>query len=152
MSEWLRFRRREGREPADRDFTDARSVERAARQRELDPELRRRVKLRRRALVLGLSAACLAGSLVAFVGKGGYLDMVRLRSEIAGLQADVQRRQAAVRELEREVTRLENDPMARERVAREQLGLVLPGELDFLLPREETLGWDAPARTAPPQP
>ena len=152
MNEWLRFRRPEGRDPADRDFSDARSVERAARQRELDPELRRRVKLRRRALVLGLSAACVAGSLVAFVGKGGYHDMLRLRSEIEELQADVLERQTTIERLEREVAGLEHDPMARERVAREQLGLVLPGEVDFLLPRERTLPWEAPTGAVRRQP
>ena len=152
MSDWLRFRRREGREPADRDFTDARAVERAGRRRELDPEQRRRLKLRRRALVLGLSAACLAGSLAAFVGKGGYLDMVRLRNEIADLEADVDQRQAAIRQLEREVVLLERDPMARERLAREQLGLVRPGEVDFLLPREERSPWELPTGTVPKQP
>jgi cell division protein FtsB len=152
VSEWLRFRRREGRDPADGDFTDARLVERAARRRELDPELRRRSKLRLRALALGLFAICMAGSLAAVVGKGGYVDMQRLRGEIAELQADVEGRQTAVRKLQREVLLLESDPMARERVAREQLGLVRPGEIDFLLPREESSLWDAPAGTAPWQP
>jgi len=152
VSEWLRFRRRDGQEPGEHDFTDARSVERAARRRELDPELRRRIKLRRRALVLGLSAACLAGTLAAVVGKGGYHDMVRLRTEIAELQSEIHQRQSVIQHLEREVTRLEHDPMARERLAREQLGLVLPGEIDFLLPREETSPWEAAPGTAPRQP
>jgi cell division protein FtsB len=152
LTDWLRFRRREGRDPADREFTDARVVDRAGRRRELDPEERRRLTLRRRALVLGLSAVCLSGTLAAVVGKGGYLDMLRLRSEIASLEADIQGREAAVRQLEREVRHLEGDPMARERLAREQLGLIRPGEIDFLLPREERPAWDAPTGTTPRQP
>jgi cell division protein FtsB len=136
VTEWQRWLRREARSRAEREVSDARPVAEPARRRSLDPEIGRRVKLRRRALVLGLSGVCLAGSVAAFIGEGGYLDVRRLRHEIAGLQADIERREAAVARLEEEVLRLEKDAMARERIAREQLGLVRPGEIDFLLPRE----------------
>ena len=53
---WLRLLRREPREAEDRDCTDAHPVSEHARRRENDPELQRRLKLRRRTLVLGLSA------------------------------------------------------------------------------------------------
>jgi cell division protein FtsB len=123
-------------------LSDASSVAEPACRRARDPEVSRRVKLRRRALVLGLSGVCLAGSVAAFIGEGGYLDVLRLRREISGLQADIEQREAAVARLEEEVLRLEEDPMARERVAREQLGLVRPGEIDFLLPRVPPRAWE----------
>ena len=80
----------------------------------------------------------MAGSVAAFVGQGGYLDMLRLRGEIEGLRAEIGRRQAVVDRLQQQVQGLEQEPAARERIAREQLGLVRSGEIDFLLPRERT--------------
>jgi cell division protein FtsB len=143
LSEWLRWRRRDARDARDRDLTDARTVAEHVRRQAFDPAVRRRVKRRRRTLVLGLCSVCLAGTLVAVIGKDGYLDMVRLRGEISGLSADIERRRAEIERLQQEVRRLEQDPLARERVAREQLGLVRPGEVDFLLPKDARQVWEA---------
>ena len=153
MSDWIPFRRRPA-EPAERELTDARVAAAHARRRELDPELHRSLKLRRRAWVGGLAAVCLAGSLAAMIGEGGYFDARKLRREIAVLEQDLAHRAAAIARLDLEVQGLEHDPVLRERVAREQLGLVRPGEIDFLLPRENELRWDAPPvpQTAPRSP
>ena len=75
---------------------------------------------------------------------GGYMDLRRMRAEVDQLQQEIAARNAAVAGLEHEVERLGRDPLARERIAREQLGLVRPGEIDFLLPREGAEG--APQR------
>ena len=144
MTERLRFLRRDSQGQSERELSDARLVAEHVRRRTLDPEVSRRIKLRRRALVLGLAGICLAGSVAAFIGEGGYVDMLRLRREISVLTADIERREAAVARLEDEVRRLEIDPVARERVAREDLGLVRAGEIDFLLPREHARVWDPP--------
>ncbi len=136
--DWLRFRGRQARDDAERGLTDARPVSELARRRALSPAAKRRLKLRQRALVLGLVGVCVAGSVAAFVGQGGYLDMLRLRGEIEGLRAEIGRRQAVVDRLQQQVQGLEQEPAARERIAREQLGLVRSGEIDFLLPRERT--------------
>jgi cell division protein FtsB len=150
VSDWLRWRGREERGESDRDFTDARPVAERVRRQASDPEIRRRVKLRRRTVVLGLCGVCLAGSVVGIVGEGGYLDMRRLGREISELSADIERDRVEVERLEEHVRQLEEDPLARERVAREQLGLVLPGEVDFLLPKERPEAWEAaPAGTGP---
>ena len=144
MTDWLRFRGRQARNHAEREFTDARPVSEHARRLALDPAAKRRLKLRRRALALGLVGVCVAGSVAAFVGRGGYLDMLRLRGEIGGLRAEIEPRQDVVERLQQEVRGLEQEPAARERIAREQLGLVRPGEIDFLLPRDPVFAWREP--------
>jgi cell division protein FtsB len=136
VSDWPRWPRRDERETLDGELSDARPVAEHKGRHELDPEARRRIKLRRRAMLLGLCGICLAGSVVAVVGNGGHLDRCRLRDEIARLDADIARREAKLARLEEQVQALGVDPLARERVAREQLGLVWPGEVDFLLPKQ----------------
>ena len=152
MIGWFRSRRRGTGDPADCDLGDARRVSGRTRRRELDPESRRSLKLRQRALVLGLSGACLAGTLAAFIGEGGYLDLSRLRDEIAEIEADCEAHRGEIASLALEVQQLEGGSLLRERVAREQLGLVRPGEVDFLLPREVEADWDAPPPTSAGQP
>ena len=146
MANWPRLRGRQPRYHAERDVTDARPVSEHARRQALGPAGKRRLKLRRRALVLGLVGVCVAGSVAAFVGQGGYLDMLRLGNEIERLRAEIEQRQELVEGLQREVRGLEQEPTARERIAREQLGLVRPGEIDFLLPREPFPAWPEPPK------
>ncbi len=143
---WLRLRGRQARNHAEREFTDARLVSEHARRLAVGPAAKRRLKLRRRALVLGLVGVGVAGSVAAFVGQGGYLDMLRLRGEIEGLRAEIGRRREVVERLQQQVRGLEQDSAARERIAREQLGLVRPGEIDFLLPREPYPAWPEPPK------
>jgi cell division protein FtsB len=150
LNEWLRWRRHDARIDPERDVTDARPVAEHLRRQTVDPELDRRVRLRRRAMVLGLGAICLTGTVVAFFGEGGYLDMQRLQAEIFELNADIELRRAVVQGLERDVVGLDRDPMARERVAREELGLVRPGEIDFLLPKEHSGMWETAAGNSGP--
>ncbi len=117
--------------------TDAHPIEEHPRRLEVDPQALRRLKIRRRATTLFMSTVFIAGTVAAMFGEGGWLDMRRLRTDVVRLRVSVDQRQARVDALRDEVERLETDAMARERVAREQLGLVRPGEVDFLLPRAE---------------
>ena len=144
MTDWLRFRRRPTPGEAEGGLSDARAVSDHSGREDEDPEARRRRKLRQRALVLGLFCVCLAGSVAAVVGEGGYLDMLRWQREIAELRAEVALREARVEAIREAVRGLEQDALTRERVAREQLGLVRPGEIDFLLPREPVQDDDSP--------
>ena len=139
---WPRWLRRPGRLAHDRDHGDARPSAEHVRRQQSDPGRMRLGKLRRRTLIAALSAVCLAGTVAAVIGEGGYVDSQRLEAEIRALERLVAERQAAVERLEQECRHLESDPLARERVAREQLGLVRPGEVDLLLPREREQGWD----------
>jgi cell division protein FtsB len=117
--------------------TDARPVdEESARGGPVDPDRQRRIRLRRGVFVLCLLTVFLAGSLIAMLGRGGYVDLHRKREEARKLREEVATLRFDVGVLEHAVHRLESEPAERERIAREQLGMVLPGEVDFLLPRE----------------
>ena len=94
--DWLRLRGRHARYHAEHELTDARPLSEHARRLAGGPAAKRPLKLRRRALVLGLVGVCVAGSVAAFVGEGGYLDMLRLQREIEGLRAEIGRRSDVV--------------------------------------------------------
>ena len=136
--DWPRFRWGRLREVAEYEpATDARPAEEEpARGGCVDPERQRRIRLRRGVFVLCLATLFLAGSLVALVGRGGYVDLHRKREEARMLREEVATLRVNVGVLDHVVGRLEAEPLERERIAREQLGLVLPGEIDFLLPQE----------------
>ena len=102
-----------------------------------DPETERRRRLRLAALAFFLSLVFVGSSLAAVFGESGFLDLRRRHREIRALEKEVERRKAELSTLEAYVKRLETDPTAIERIAREDLGLVKPGEITFLLPREE---------------
>ena len=57
-----------------------------------------------------------------------------LRDELAEVQRDTERLRADVRSLSREVAALRSDPEAIERIARDELGMVRPGEIVFQFP------------------
>jgi len=117
------------------DLTDARPAATSPPGVEEDPQVerQRRLSLRAGVVVLGVIAAI--GLITAVFGQGGYLEGRRLRREIGVLRAEVDARRDAVRLLEDEWDRLQRDPLALERIARERLGLGRPGEVEFLLPR-----------------
>jgi cell division protein FtsB len=137
---WLRFRPRLVIEPAVPIFdTDARrhdsprAKEPTADVESGDTAPRPR---RRRLRILIWNAIFIGGTVFALFGQGGYLDLRRKEAELDEARHRVAERRAAV-EAEREaVERLRVDPVAKERIAREQLGLAPPGEVQFLLPRE----------------
>jgi cell division protein FtsB len=125
--------------------TDARLAdETPARGGSIDPERQRRVRLRRGVFVLCLTTFFLAGSLIALVGQGGYVDLHRKREEARQLREEVATLRINVGVLDHVVGRLEAEPLERERIAREQLGLILPGEIDFLLPRKGAREFGSP--------
>ncbi len=85
-----------------------------------------------------------------FVGDRGFLQARRQRVELRAAQEEVARIDAENRKLEAEVAALKSDPRALEKVAREKLQLVRPGDLVVVLPD----GWERrvrpeTAKTAP---
>ena len=112
--------------------------------RAADDELLRKLKLRKRASVLGLSAVFVAGSLAFVFGDRGLLDNLRKRKELAEQSALVEAHQQAVQNLRAEVEILQKDPHGIERIAREDLGFAEKGEMVLLLPDE----LDATTRSA----
>lgn len=135
---WLRFFRRQVSPPDDglASTSDAHRGRPHPRRADHDPEVKRRIIIRRRAIIFLLCSIFVAGSVAALFAEGGYLDLQRLRDEVQTLEGEIEAGKTNLRRLERQVERLERDPLARERIAREELGLVRPGEIDFLLPKE----------------
>jgi len=82
-----------------------------------------------------------AGLLVAFAGLAAVgersMDRVsRLRVEAERLQQEIQQLEAENEELARTVDRLRDDPSVIEQIAREELGMVKPGEKVLRFPRK----------------
>jgi len=77
-----------------------------------------------------------------FVGDRGFLQVRRQRAELRAAQEEVARIDAENRKLETEVAALKSDPRALEKIARERLQLVKPGEVVVVLPD----GWERRVR------
>lgn len=69
----------------------------------------------------------------ALVGEKGLTENLRARRASRELTADVDRLRTENATLREQVQRLREDPAAIESVAREELGLIRPGELLILL-------------------
>jgi cell division protein FtsB len=85
------------------------------------------------------------------LSPSGLLKVRKQRIQLAAMQADVEKLYAENHRLEEEVVALKTDPEAVEKIARETLNLVKPGEVVLLLPE----GWQArvkPPETAVPAP
>jgi len=115
--------------------TDARRVSHpVARQGTPDPDAERRRRFHRRVTSFVVGVVFAAGSIVALFGDGGLLELRRMRRERAEARERVALQQRRVAELRRNVESLKNDPAARERIAREELGYARPGEVTVILP------------------
>ena len=82
-----------------------------------------------------------------FVGDRGLLQVRRQRIELRAAQEEVARIDAENRKLEAEVAALKSDPRALEKIAREKLQLVKPGEVVVILPD----GWERRVRPERPK-
>jgi len=95
----------------------------------------RRVASSRRMLLwggIGLFGAYLSFFLV--FGRMGVLAHLRMRGEAERIEAEITRVESDIGALNREVASLNRDPHTIERLARERLGMVRPGETVFLFP------------------
>jgi len=75
------------------------------------------------------------------LGDNGYLALRARQREVRQLENEVHRLTEEKQRLDREVDRLRNDPRAIERVAREEMKLVRPGEIIY---------YTLPATPSPP--
>jgi len=138
---WLRSRVRGVVEPvAPVAPTDARPLD-GPRRSDPDPESARSERRRRRVRLLVFNVVLFGGLLAAVVGRGGLLDLIRHREQREEARRKVVDQRARVEALRQAIVELERDPLARERIAREELGLAQPGEIQFLLPRSRTEAW-----------
>ena len=80
--------------------------------------------------ILTVAAVCflLILAVTTFFGKKGVMDLRRDRRTLAAQAARVRELEAAKARLEAEIDRLERDPRAYEKAAREKLVLAAPGE------------------------
>ena len=85
---------------------------------------------------------------IFLVSDRGLLMVRRQRLQLAKARAEVAELEAGNKRLEAEVAALKSDPRALEKVAREQLNLVKPGEVVLVLPD----GWERRVKPAAPAP
>jgi len=67
-------------------------------------------------------------------GDRGFLQVRKQKAQVAALQAEVSAIAGRNEALEKEIDRLAKDPAAVERIAREDLQLVAPGDVVLVLP------------------
>jgi cell division protein FtsB len=85
---------------------------------------------------VGFSLVLSVFLLVFFLaGDRGFLQVRKQRAQAGALQAEVTAINARNEALEREVTLLTEDPAAVEKIAREDLQLVAPGDVVLVLPQ-----------------
>ena len=84
--------------------------------------------------------------IAAVFGDNGILHLRRLRADIGNLHREVQALEAENERLSRAITDLRTDPAVIERIAREELGLVRPGDRVLRFPRSAR-----PDPTEPPR-
>jgi cell division protein FtsB len=74
-------------------------------------------------------------AVMAIFGDNGVLALRRLRGEVDSLVREVKTLEAQNERLSRAISELQEDPGVIERIAREELGLVRPGERVLRFPR-----------------
>lgn len=91
----------------------------------------------RSSLRLRTLAAAGAVLLVAFLGAAGiksHQDLASARAREAQLQLSIAATDASVRDLRRRIERLREDPVLLERLARQDLGWIKPGDVVVVFP------------------
>jgi cell division protein FtsB len=84
--------------------------------------------VKKKIFILGVVCLLLIMIVTALFGKKGVLDLRRARRELAARTERIRTLEAERDRLAAEIRRLETDPRAVEKPAREKLGLAAPGE------------------------
>lgn len=99
-----------------------------------------------RARVAGLAAGFVLAALAFQAGEYGTLDWLKLRRQLAEERRAVRELEVELDSLARLARALEADPVAQERAAREQFGMIRRGEILYrLVPQEDDAVAGAPA-------
>jgi cell division protein FtsB len=93
--------------------------------------------LKRKALSLALFLILAASTLNVLFGDRGLLELLKVRQEIESLDREIAMLRAQNQRLLQEIRSLKSSPLAVERLARENLGLVKPGEIVLLIREAE---------------
>lgn len=94
---------------------------------------------RRARSLLGAAAVAIL-VLLALAGVKSYRDLSSARSREKLLADRIRETRKRIGVLERQAVRLRDDPTALEQLAREEHGLVYPGEIVLVLPEERSAG------------
>ncbi|SVB47567.1 uncharacterized protein METZ01_LOCUS200421 [marine metagenome] len=87
-----------------------------------------------------LLAMIIGWAYIFFTGQGGWLELQQEREALATLEAEVAALEATNDSLRDVLWKMENDPAFVERMAREEYGLVLPGEHLYRLVKKDSVG------------
>jgi cell division protein FtsB len=90
--------------------------------------------VKRKIFCLGVACLLLILIVTALFGKKGVMELRQARRDLALRAERIKALEAEKARLEAEIERLENDPRAVEKSARERLGLVEPGEKVIVAP------------------
>ena len=90
--------------------------------------------MKKKIFILGIACLLLIMIVTALFGKKGVMDLRRARRTLATRAETIRALEAEKAKLEAEISRLETDPRAVEKPAREKLGLVEPGEKVVVVP------------------
>ena len=82
----------------------------------------------------------IATLLLAVFNDHGLLKVRAQQQKLTGVEADVNKIQAENKALSQEIQALRTDPTAIEKLAREELRLVKPGEVVLITPPENSTG------------
>jgi cell division protein FtsB len=93
--------------------------------------------LKRKALSLALFLILAASILNALFGDRGFIEMLKARRELQALQQEIADIDAENQRLLEEVRDLKTSPLAIEKLAREELGLVKPDEVILLIEKSD---------------
>ncbi len=75
-------------------------------------------------------------ALLTTAGLKSYRDLAVARSHAAHLRDEIDQTRRNIEFLEDRIERIETDPLTLEQLAREELGMVRPGDLVIVLPEE----------------
>ncbi|HTN70323.1 MAG TPA: septum formation initiator family protein [Methylomirabilota bacterium] len=109
-----------------------------------------RWKISQRCLLYGLAFLIVLLSLYTIIGERGALHLWRLGAEKATLDEQNYRRQRDNEALRQRISRLRNDNFYLEKLAREELNLVRPGEVIYRFPSAEDRKSRATPLSEPP--
>ena len=102
--------------------------------------------------VLVLLLASIALIVHNIFGQNGYLALRRQQKQVQTLQQEIQQLKQDNDDLAKQIKALKSDPAAVERLAREQMHLVKPGEKVYTLPPARVPTAFPDKKDAPPKP
>ncbi len=87
----------------------------------------------KRARIAGVVGGVALGALAGFGGEYSTLDWLKLRTQLTSERAAIRELEAELDSLARVARALETDPVAQERAAREEFGMIRNGEILYRL-------------------